>query len=199
MDKRYSQLELFGEERARELVPDEPGRKPFISRINRYQQTIFLLIGFVITGILFYCLGVEQGKSRAMGTINAGFDFAARQPSVVRQAEAKPVVQPVIRADGAPRVPVKPVVLPKTNKVQQPVPVLAEAKGGFTVQIGTYQAQATAQRERDKLTKLGFSPLIVKQGVYNVVIVGSFCDKEKARSLLSKLRQNYGDCYIRRL
>jgi cell division protein FtsN len=75
----------------------------------------------------------------------------------------------------------------------------AEKKGSFAIQVGTYQAKADAQHEQDKLAKSGISSRIVKQGKYTIVVVGSFGDKEMARPVLSRLRQAYRDCYIRRL
>jgi cell division protein FtsN len=72
-------------------------------------------------------------------------------------------------------------------------------KNAFTVQVGSYQGRDAAERERAKLVKKGFAPLMLQKGAYTVVCVGSFGDKETAKPLLTKLRQNYRDCYIRRL
>jgi hypothetical protein len=188
MDKRYSQLELFSEGREAEPVREQAERTPFIFQINRYEKTIFMLIGFIVTGISFYCLGVEHGKARSLARMNSEMDLAAKPAAApVKRCEAPPVA--VIPA--ASPILVQAAVVPQQAK--------AEKKGSFTIQVGTYQAKTAAERERDKLAKSGFVPLIVKQGVYNVVLVGNFTKKETAISSLSRLRQNYRDCYIRRL
>lgn len=214
MEKRYSQLELFTGGQGGDAASGEPRHGFFSLRINGYEKTLFLLIGFLVTGVSFYCLGVEHGKARAMARVNAGFDIAARP--------APAAVQPVMPRVSA-GVPAKPNQTSQAIVVAMPAKALQTVKGvkpvaavpapkvgtlsgqemaavsGFTIQIGTYQVRAAAERERDNLVKIGLTPAIVKQGAYNVVIVGNFSDKEMAKSLLSRLRQNYRDCYIRRL
>ncbi|MGE5307608.1 MAG: SPOR domain-containing protein [Deltaproteobacteria bacterium] len=232
MDKRYSQLELFSGGRGPETVREDAGRTPFILQVNRYEKTIFMIIGFLVTGICFYCLGVDHGKKVALAS-NRGMDLASRVP-VSRPAAAATVAVQERKAEQVSTSPMQAMAEQarmqamaqqmnaqqaraqaiaqqmKARTAQQTVKpasartVLAARpgvpqSGVFTVQIGTYEVLATAERERQKLAQKGFSPQIVKKGAYNVVCVGAFADKETARSLLSKLRQNYRDCYIRRL
>lgn len=213
MDKRYSQLELFGEQRGSQPVGDEAEQRPFLFRVNLYQKTIFLLIGFLVTGVTFYCLGMEHGKARALARVNEGLDFAAkpeqgfnRSPEAsVRVISPAPVQQQSIPAAASPSVTVtaKKLPVPSRQKQLTDAGLVAVTKTtaltGYTIQVGTYKVKTAAEREKVKLKKTGFSPQIVIQGEYSVVMVGNFTDKEKARSLLSKLRQNYRDCYIRRL
>jgi hypothetical protein len=186
MDTHYSQLELFSGGREPETVKADAKPRRFLFQVNRYEKTIFLLIGFIVTGMCFYCLGVEHGKKLAAQKMDRGLDMASSRPV---EGTAAVVPAPVVRKIEAP-VPVAAVA---------PMEASAAQKGSFTVQIGSYQGKDSAERERVKLVKKGLSPLIVKKGEFNIVCVGNFADKETARSLLSKLRQNYRDCYIRRL
>lgn len=218
MDKRYSQLELFTGGQEREPGRDEPRHGLFTFHVNGYEKTVFLLIGFIVTGVLFYCLGVEHGKARAMARMNVGFDLAAK-PVPAQRTEARVSAVAPVKSNQASQSLITVAVPLKQGQVKngKPAAVVAEERTvraggagktasqervsmtGFTIQIGTYQVEAAAERERDNLAKFGLSPVILKQGRYNVVIVGNFSDKEMARSLLSRLRQNYRDCYIRRL
>ena len=197
MDKRYSQLELFSEGREPETVKEGPGRPSFLFQVNRFQSVIFFLIGFIVTGTSFFCLGVEHGKRLASLRPKADFDLAlVQRRSAVRVVAApQAVIAPAMQPSSRRMEPAAPVVAPVAVAPQESRIALA----GFTIQIGTYQMSDAAQREKDKLVKKGFSPVVMKKGAYNIVCVGTFADKETARSLLSKLRQNYRDCYIRRL
>jgi len=201
MDKRYSQLELFSEGREPETVKE--GVAPsFFFQVNRFEKVIFFLIGFIVTGAGFFCLGVEHGKRLTAQRPTPDFNLALAQ----KRSAVKIVVTP--------RAPVTaPQALsPSSRRIEPPSPVVAVPQmasrvrqsagipaGSFTIQVGTYQMSDAAVREKDKLASKGFSPVIMKKGAYNIVCVGTFADKETARSLLSKLRQNYRDCYIRRL
>jgi len=201
MDKRYSQLELFSEGREPETVKE--GVAPsFFFQVNRFEKVIFFLIGFIVTGAGFFCLGVEHGKRLTAQRPTPDFNLALAQ----KRSAVKIVV--------APRAPaVVPQAIPPSSRRMEPLsPVVAVPQmasnvrksagipaGSFTIQIGTYQMPDAAVREKDKLASKGFSPVIMKKGAYNIVCVGTFADKETARSLLSRLRQNYRDCYIRRL
>ncbi len=201
MDKRYSQLELFSAGREHEPVREEASRRPFIFRVNGYEKTLFLLIGFVVTGAVCYCLGVEHGKARALAKINAGFDLAAR-PAPVKRAEpvAAPVAVPkAVRLPNSATLPVAQSVPSAQAKAAVKKEAPQQQAGAFTIQIGTYRSVAAAKLEKDKLAKKGIPASIVKRGDYNLVVVGNFGDKETARSTLTRLRQNYRDCYIRRL
>lgn len=201
MDKRYSQLELFSEGREPEAVKEGSRASAFFFQVNRFEKVIFFLIGFIVTGAGFFCLGVEHGKRLTAQRPTPDFNLALAQ----KRSAVKIVVTP--RAPAAPQA-----IPPSSRRIEPPSPVAAPPQmagnvrqgagipaGSFTIQIGTYQMSDAAQREKDKLARKGFSPVVVKKGAYNIVCVGTFADKETARSLLSKLRQNYRDCYIRRL
>ena len=58
----YSQSELFSS-------PDNSGqykgrlpKNPFFLRIRGYEKAMLLIMGLVLTGIIFFSLGVEKGK-----------------------------------------------------------------------------------------------------------------------------------------
>lgn len=203
MDKRYSQLELFSQEQPA-AAPEGARRPSFLLQVNRYEKSIFLMIGFIVTAAAFYCLGMERGKSLAVRRLSTGLDLALKNPQSPRRQPAAELLKAPEASAAAAVV----SVAHKAAPVPRPQPVVRAAispsevngkKGLFTIQIGTYQARTSAEREKNKLVRKGLAPVMVKKGAYTVLCVGNFNTKETARSLLSKLRQNYRDCYIRRL
>ena len=69
----------------------------------------------------------------------------------------------------------------------------------YTVQVASFQTRKYAQKEAEVLRKKGFSPLVLPKGKYSILCVGNFSSRETAKPLLSKLRQRYRDCFVRRL
>ena len=199
--EEHSQLELFS--RGREHIRIEPKTKfsdSFLAYIASYEKIILLVIGFIITGIISFCLGVEKGKTAASPRINSQFDMA--QESVLKTPPASKVQKentslPVntetqtglIARAGQGSAFKKQIIEPAAQK--QP--------GGYTIQVASFQARDYAQRETEKLKKEGFYALILSKGSYSVVCVGNFADKVTAQSWLPKLKQSYRDCYLRRL
>ena len=194
--ERPSQLELFSRDDDSEQLIARPVDSGIRDYIRLYEKAVLLIIAFVITGIVAFCLGVEKGKKVALTGVNSRFDVAARQEIQPVQPPPKPQSPD---ADGnflirgqSKNMPVKQEIILKSPQDEQ-------ANDGYTIQIASYQAKDGAEKEMAKLRQTGFSPLVLKKGGYSVVCVGNFTNKESAKSLLSQLRSKYRDCYIRRL
>ena len=202
MDKRFSQLELFSQERGDEPGQSLPEKRPFMLQVNNFEKVIFFIIALIITGVSAFCFGIERGKAIAMRSGSNRFDLASTpvprrpQPQAVAAAPARPAVQQgVVREIKVP----EPVLAGKQQASIAPLKNIF-AQGSYTIQVGTYQMKDAAEREIQYLVRKGFSPQVsVTRSGYNVVCVGNFANKETAKSLLSRLRQSYRDCYIRRL
>jgi len=175
--EKHSQLELFyqGQE-FNEKKPDSRLSNSFWVYISNYEKIILVVIGFIITGIISFCLGVEKGKTITGPKFNPQFDIVQKQE--LKSQELKPL---------------------SPKKQVMPQPQIQEQESGYTVQVASFRTKTNAEKEMEGLKKKGFSALIVSKGEYMIVCVGSFSDKETAKSLLSQLRQKYRDCYIRRL
>jgi len=181
----------------------KPVDSGLLDYIKLYEKAILLLIGFVITGVLSFCFGVEKGKTLAASGSNSRFDAADNRrqnpaPLAALNNDARASVKPVApNIDGSFSVNGRMKDLPvKQEIILQPQQA---GKDCYTIQIATYQAKDGAEREMAKLRRNGLSPLVIKKGAYSVVCVGNFNNKETAKSLLTKLRSKYRDCYIRRL
>lgn len=165
--RRHYQLELFG--RPASLSQQTEGcRTHFLSSLLRYEKTVLIIIGFIITAVSSFSLGVEKGKRSVISKSKPTLDIAIK----------KPVSAP-------------PVQVPRTKEILVPQ--------GFTIQLASYQTATYANKEAEKLKKKGLSPLVLPKGSYQVLCVGNFSDRKTAMSLLSELKKQYKDCFIRRL
>ena len=186
----FSQLELFSQGKDSSLSKSElPGA--LRGYLRHFEKTVLAIIVFLITAVVAFCLGVEKGKKVTGFKGNLQFDTAVnRQEFKTAPVSPVPVMTGNVVSDKAKSSTVTPA---------ESVAPINKDNGGFTVQVATYATRSSAQNEIGKLKKRGFAPVIVSKGGYNIICVGSFTKKEMAKSLLSKLRQNYRDCYIRRL
>jgi hypothetical protein len=161
----HVQLELFTQGNKPAPVKTEREHR-FLSSIRRYEKIILFIIGFFVTGLISFSLGVEKGKGMAAPPKNsANLDLAN-------------VVKP--EPEAPPKMP-------------------AQLQNYYTIQIASYRTNSSAQKEAEGLRKKGFSAAIIAKGDYNIVCVGNFPDREKARPSLSELKKRYDDCFIRRI
>ncbi|MCX5707401.1 MAG: SPOR domain-containing protein [Candidatus Omnitrophica bacterium] len=204
--ERSSQLELFSEHDNSDHLVAKPVDSGFLDYVKLYEKAILVTIGFLLTGIVAFCLGVERGKTCAISSVGARFDVGGQKDeqaptNVISSKRENPkVILPQSQNSGLSfsikgqlkNMPVKQEIIIPESPAQQD-------KSAYTIQIATYQARDGAEKEMVKLRQKGFSPLVMKKGSYNVVCVGTFNNKETARSLLTQLKSKYRDCYIRRL
>lgn len=170
-EQKYSQLELF----SRGQEPNSPRQargNHFWQRIRVYEKTILMVMGFLVTGLVAFSLGVERGKS-----------LTVRQPAIqTNLTRPLPVPQPVTE-----------------KKPLAPEPRQAVSPQNYTIQLASYKSKASAQKEAEILKKRGLNPLIVSKGQYAVLCVGTFSGKEGAKALLTELEKKYRGCFIRRI
>lgn len=171
----YSQLELFSGSKNPPSVNTGLSNS-FLKYIWNYEKIILLFIGFIITGVISFSLGVERGKRFAF--LNEGVRAAKiHQPAAARDAGFK--------------------------KNQQDAPLIKNEAvintQNYTIQVASYKTKALAQKEAQTLKKKGYTPSLLAKNGYIILCVGNFSNKETARTLLSQLKKYYRDCLIRRL
>ncbi len=182
LDKEYNQLELFSQTRGHNQTKAGVS-KAFISYISKYEKTILIIIGFVITGIASFSLGVEKGKSFILLKTDSHLDIGVLPKS---SSSASSVSTPK-----------------QMTKDQQ---YQSKEKDGvkeyiqnYTIQVASFLNRINARKEADILKRKGLSPLVLSKGKFSIVCVGNFAKRKEAESLLSKLKKQYQDCLIRRL
>ena len=194
--ERPKQLELFTPDENSEHLIAKPVDSGFLDYIKLYEKAILMIIGFLITGIVAFCCGFENGKSRAVSSTNSRFDVAGqksiRDPVAVVPSKKEISNASFIIKGQFKNMPVKQEIILQES-------VAPPSNDAYTVQIGSYQSRSGAEQEMAQLRKKGLSTIVLKKGSYNVVCVGTFNNKETARSLLTQLKSKYRDCCIRRL
>lgn len=176
--KNQSQLDLFSAATSFSEVPGSGAKKGFFSHILGYEKIILLTIGFAITAIVSFCLGVQRGKETLIAKLNTRFEVAKIEARPQQQLTQTPVLT---QAFG-----------------KQKVPQLA-IPGNYTIQIASYQTREEAQKELSNLRKKSLAPLVFSKGKFIIICVGNFSSKEKAIPLLTELKKQYKDCYLRRI
>ncbi len=170
-----SQLELFGQGRGTNQ-PAKPLSRAFLDYLWSYEKTILLVICFIITGVISFSLGVEQGKRTHLTRIEV---------HKVPQAQ----VLPPVPLNNTPKIIVKPVAQESS----------ALASSGYTIQVASYQTKKYAQKEAEAIRKKGFSSFVLSKGAFSVLCVGNFSTQESAKAVLAELKKQYKGCIIRRL
>lgn len=172
----YSQMELFSSPEGR--ASENTGRlsNPLLKYIRNYEKTILILIGFMITGIIAFSLGIERGKRGAV--LSGHTPPAGIQPPL----DIKEASSPKYRSE-------EPLIRKHA---------VIDAQG-YTIQVASYKVRPLAQKEAQALKKKGYSSLLLAKNGYTILCVGNFSEREKAMPLLSELKKHYRDCLIRRL
>jgi hypothetical protein len=178
----YSQLELFSDSGD----PATPRKRHEQSRtllaLRNHEKSILIIIGFLTTATLAYCIGIEKGKKTAR-VYHASFIDVASRPQ-----DTQPLKEQVAVASTT-----------QPSSVKEFLKNANPALDTYTIQVATFQTKKHAEQAAVKLKDRGHSPIILSRGKYSIVCVGNFPNKEKARSLLSELKKTFRDCYIRRL
>ncbi len=140
-----------------------------------YENIIFLLIGFVISCIIFFSLGVEKGRR----DIDRGFSkglFSTSSNNIIR-AESR--------------------IVAESNDVQEKEKARS-LRQEYIIQLAAFKTKSSAEEQMKKLRQDGFAAEVKKSGDYYQLYVGGFDKKTGAEKVLSKLRERYKDCYIKR-
>jgi len=180
MDKEYNhQLELFSQTKGRNQTKTGAS-KLFISYISKYEKAILIIIGFVITGIASFSLGVEKGKNFILLKTDSHLDIAVLPKPSSTVSTPKQIT--------------------KDQQYQsKEKDELKEYIQNYTIQVASFLKRVNARKEADTLKRKGLSPLVLSKGKFSIVCVGNFSKRKEAESLLPKLRKRYQDCLIRRL
>ncbi|MGD0336914.1 MAG: SPOR domain-containing protein [Candidatus Omnitrophota bacterium] len=185
MEKQGSQLELFSQEKGVTDVKRHRFSLDLFTHFHNYEKAIFLIIIFVITGIISFTLGVERGKRINLA---ASGGIVPNKVNIEAKVANEPVPEPPVEQEK--------FLARKTAAINE---VLTAGKKNYTIQLASYKTTSYAQKEADLLKKKGFSAVVMPRGKYVILCVGTFSDKETAQPLLSELKKKYEGCYIRRL
>jgi hypothetical protein len=165
----------------------------------RLDQAIGLALVLLVLYVLIYSWGVEKGKRSSVDTQVIRATSAAVLPTEVPPAtvvtrSADPVPSAMPSASVPVEAPVTIAELPK------PVAQVSKPEGKFTIQHVTYITQSAADREIQKLAKMGYNAFVIPSGKHLQVCIAAFQTRKEAVEGLRKLKTKKlatGDAYVR--
>ena len=227
MQKRAEQLEIFSPVNNYTQAAPKKFQFSFLTHVRANEKIILIFIGLLIIGLVSFSFGVEHGKKISMRkTVSDNFDLAMKKPVVVQQNYQALLEAPGPKEEKQniekpkPLVHVKQIIITKIEKpkiekqkaektkVAKPKTQVAQGlqpkKEGisisaYTIQVASFKVKNEALKEVDSLKKRGFNSVVLNKGSHIIICVGNYSSKEKATSILEKLKKNYQDSFIRRL
>jgi cell division protein FtsN len=184
-----SQLELFPQAGSTgESNHKTPGQ--FLYSLRQHEKIIVVIILFITCGVICFSLGVEKGKNISAEKKNI-------QPlDSAKSAQLQNVVPKAIVS----KIAIPQAIVPANNNLQAAIPPKAGTGiGNYTIQVASYQSRISAEKESAQLTKRGLTSLVLSKGRFSVLYVGRFSDMQSARPVLTELKKQYHDCFIRRI
>ncbi len=171
-----TQLELFSKDNSTQALKTSSSGSLFTTLWN-YEKLIFLIIGFIVTGVVCYCLGVERGKNIARLNIVTPAELTS--PAAV-QPEIQQNLAP-LTVEGQADINIASKKLSPSATLEKPKYSAPPKNTGtkFTIQIASYKQKSSAQKEAAQLKKKGLPTTVIPLNGYSVICIGSFSDKEK--------------------
>ncbi len=165
----------------------------------RLDQAIGLALVLLVLYVLIYSWGVEKGKrsspdTQVIRSVPAAV-FPAEVPPAVVEMRSKEEVSIAMPSASLPvEAPMTVAELPK------PVAQVSKPDGKFTIQHVTYITQSAADREIQKLSKMGYKAFVIPSGKHLQVCIAAFQTRQEAAEGLKQLRAKKlttGDAYVR--
>jgi len=141
------------------------------------EKIVFLIIGMIMLGVVFFALGVEKGKS-----------LVDKAPETVVKTDMQVVQQEPVKVQAVQAKPASPEA-PKTNITPKDKP--------YTIVAAAFSRKDFASKEAGRLKSSGLESFVIFSDPYYLACVGSFANKESASKLLGKVKQVHRDAYIR--
>jgi len=196
------QTELFDLPSPQTFSEDSPALQPsFLEKTFitlRLDQTIGLTLVLLVVYVLTFSWGVEKGKKSSQGSqVIRPVAAEAPSPEVPQTVVASVVTTPsatMIDESVPKEVPITVAELPK------PVAKVLKPDGKYTIQHVTYITQSAADREIQKLAKMGYNSFVIPSGKHLQVCIAAFQSRQDASRLLRQLRSQglvSGDAYVR--
>ncbi len=200
-NRDYSQLELFTANHEGQKTRPLPPNTLF-SFIRNYEKVVLVIIGLLITAVISFCFGVEKGKRLASAINNNRLQTASTESP---KQTAPAAIETVAEANPNKTAAAAVVDNAQTQaKEQQKTETIKDTEEqaiiqNYTIQVASYKNKSVARKEAELLKRKGFSSAVLSKKGYSIVCIGTFTNRDKAKQVLTKLRKQYQDCYIRRL
>ena len=170
------------------------------------ENVIVLSVVLIMSLVLFFSLGVEQGKKWTLRHLSPEEAVQAALPVKVSVDDGIIVLPTKEPKDSLKEKAKKVPLVAETQQVVLNVPVEVSepasvpiASGMYTVQVASFKQEGMAQKEATKIKDLGHETFVLAKGDYFIVCVGKFAGKAEANKTANRLKNKYGDYLVRRL
>jgi cell division septation protein DedD len=164
--------------------------------IDRFRITLrldHLAVGAILALVLYvlvFSFGVEKGKRFALA------ELAAKEPAIATPSpqEVAPLPEPAAAE-------VVPVPASQETAVEA-TPVTTQEPGKYTIQLITFTSRSKAEKEVERLEKLGHRSFIIPAGKFYQVCIDAFQEMSEAKDGLTRLKDEgfaSPDAFIRPL
>ena len=190
------QSELFELSSPKVTEEAAPLKPTFIERTSfnlRLDQAIGLVIVLLVFYVLAFSWGVERGKRLSFET-RVAVQPAAVAVEVATPSEARTASAAKVKEAVSQETPLLVSELPK------PVATVSKLAGKYTIQYVTYITQSAADREVQRIAKLGHSSFVIPSGKHFQVCIEAFQTRQEASQLLKLLKAQRTvsvDAYVR--
>jgi len=200
MDADAAQLELFGTTLPQAAIRR---RNPVLGNLRlRDDHVILLTIAGLLAVTVVFAMGVERGKqvARAERPLLAPATPATQMTPEKSTTQADKTVESERSLQPPASVPASPTSPPTPRSIPRKAEkTTVAATPGFAIQVVSYRKPDLARREMQRLQQRGEPAFLVMKQGFTVLCVGPFPSRENARTKLSHLKKQYGDCFIRSL
>lgn len=207
MKNNPAQLEMFGldDHNNHETKNTQHSDPSYLKKIRGYQNLIYILIAFILVSLLSFSLGVEKGKK-----LIAGVNPSINDMRLLPQTENKGSLPLAGIKETVNKETASPAAMKKEEKgslglnVETANEIKIKAgenpdKTNYTIQVASISHGKYVNNELNKLKNKGYSAFSLTKGKYAVICIGRFNAKEEAQRYLTRLKNSYPDCQIRRL
>ena len=201
-----------------ELFPETSPQKKEVKKV-RYllkdltlsvENIIVLAIILVMTLVVFFSYGVEQGKKTiAVNNLKKNNSVTVKPQVIEKQAvnllskEIKSSVKKnlvvssveseIIEAESEKSISVD--VFSEEESLEKEKKIIED---GYTIQVASFKLEKNAKKEALRLKDKGHNTFVIPKGDYSIVCVGKFVEKIQAQKFSHKLKDRYRDLLVRR-
>jgi|GEM_PF-1213176 len=144
-----------------------------------YENLVFFIILFIMSGIIFFMLGVEKGRYDIICRLKK--ERKIYTSSTARKEPRNEIIQKVGLTQG---------------QIQQAPKETDKVKGLYIIQVASFKDKAIAEKEMMALRKVGLNANIKISGDYYRLYIDDIKTERDAKIVLNKLKDRYHDCYI---
>lgn len=168
------------------------------------EQIILLAIAMVLSLVVIYAVGIEQGRRSqvdkpAVLSASAETDLKSAQSffATTQVQRVAPAIRPrQVVVSALKNKPAAPTAIPSLPAITDKS---TDTSGRYTIVAATFKVRESAVQALNSLRREGLSAFLIQKDAYVVVCVGAYADMNSAQAVrdLARVRQRYKDAYLK--